>query len=68
MLNSQVKFTSNLDKVQTEMLRQVTQHFKGTDFPAKCPKCSKDILISDGMNACPFCMAKIAFDLNIERN
>ena len=68
MSKSTVTFRSaNLGNIQAEMLKQATQHFKGTDFPAKCPSCSKEIAISDGMNICPVCKSEIAFDLRVDK-
>ena len=45
------------------MIKQATQHFKSTDFSVNCPNCSNEIAVSDGINVCPFCKAKIDFDL-----
>jgi len=68
MSKSKVTFQSaNLGSIQAEMLKQATQHFKGTDFPAKCPSCSKEIAISDGMNICPFCKDGITLDLKVDK-
>jgi len=64
---SKVKFQSNLAAVQAEASKRLTQHFETTDFPAKCPSCSKEIAICDGMNTCPSCKSGINLDLKIDK-
>jgi len=69
MSKSKVTFKSDLRNVQAEAIKQVTQHYKNdTGFPTKCPRCSRVIAISDGINLCPFCKANINFDLKVEKS
>ena len=63
-----VKFTAaKMEAVNAEMIKHASKHFKGMNFQVTCPKCSREITVSNGMNTCPSCKAEISFNLDVYR-
>jgi len=63
-----VKFESNSEAVKAKIDKLATEQIMNTKFLRKCPKCSQDVEVKDGMNICPLCNARIEVNLNIKRS
>ena len=67
-MSKYVKHTRNLEAVSAEAKKLFEQHAKTIPVPIECPKCSKEITATDGLNVCPLCKFQFPANAIIEDN